>query len=469
LSAAAWGWQGICRAWHVCRHLDSESIADVPKYASFRLLPFFAVASLIGIVAAAILVALLYRQTAIAALVDLGERQNVALAQTALNSVREQLVAYLHRRDDGHVTDSDVNALAAAFDAVLHNTGVARIKVYNRHGEVVFSTKRSQVGLQQHDNPAFVSALQGQLTSKLIYHDTFNYFDQVTEDDNLIQTYLPVGSALGVFEIYTDVNPLVRDISRMELLIVTGTGLVFAVLYGLLLSVVRRAGTIIAHQQITIAERNSTLEKLSLRLLDAQEGERKQVAFELHEGIAQTLAAIKFRLEHAAQPSPEGQAPCADAIGGLVKEVQEAIQEVRSMATQLRPASLDDLGLGVTLGGLSRQLSSIYQDVPVEAQIDVREEAIPRPLRVIVYRTAQEALAAMTRLDGPRTIRVALREAGGILSLTIIDPALPSAQPLGADLSMVRERTLMSGGTFTQEAGPGGGSALHAEWTLDTQ
>lgn len=444
----------------------------MPKSASFKLLPFFSIASLLGIVAAAILVTLLYRQAAIGALVDLGERQNVALAQTALNSVQDQLGAYLRRANDGaRAAAAEVDALEAALNVVLRATGVVRIKVYCRDGTVAFSTKRSQIGRVQSDNPAFVQAMRGQIASKLIYRDTFNYFDQDTEEDNLIQTYVPVdegasGMTLGVFEIYTDVNALMRDISRMELLTVAGTGIIFLLLYALLLTVVHRAGNIIARQQLTIADRNKTLELLSAQLLDAQETERKRVAFELHEGIAQTLAAIKFQLESAAQPAVIDGESRSVGLGTLVKTVQGAIQEVRTMATQLRPPSLDDLGIGPTLGWLSRQLSDIYPDLAVEARVSVGEERIPKPLRVVVYRVVQEALAAMTRHNAARTIRVTLKEAAGMLRLEITDPAMSLALPLEPDLSIARERILMSGGSYAMRACPSGGVILCAEWGL---
>jgi len=444
----------------------------MPKYQSFKLLPFFSVTSLLGIVAAAALVTLLYRQTAIVELVDLGEQQNIGLAQTALNSVSEQLALFLRRANTGsQATDAEIETLEAELKAVLRNTSVVRIKVYNQAGIVVFSTKRSQIGRDQRDNPAFVVALGGDISSKLIFRDHFNFFDQETEEDNLIQTYMPVGrdsdaAEIGVFEIYTDVNPLVDDISHMEVLIVIGTGTIFLLLYALLLTVVHRAGRIIARQQLTIAERNKTLELLSAQLLDAQETERKRVAIELHEGIAQTLSAIKFHLEIAEQSAASGDEGRAMKLDGLVKVIQGTIQEVRTMAMQLRPPSLDDLGIGATLSWLSRQLSEIYPEISVKAQATVDEERIPRQLRVVVFRTVQEALAAMTRCNVPRTIQLVLCESGALLRLEITDPAMSATAPLEPDLSIASQRILMSGGVFTVQASSSGGTVLSADWDL---
>lgn len=444
----------------------------MPKYQSFNLLPFFSVASLLGIVAAAVLVTLLYRQTAIGALVDSGEHLNIGLTQTALNSVHASLARYLRRANSGsQATSAEIDALEAELRKVLRDTSVVRIKVYNQSGTVVFSTKRSQIGRDQRDNPAFMEARNGEISSKLIYRDSFNYFDQETEEDNLIQTYVPVGTGtedgiLGVFEIYTDVNPLVREISRMEWLMVAGTGAIFLLLYGLLLTVVYRAGHIIKRQQLTISEHNKTLELLSAQLLDAQEKERKRVALELHEGIAQNLAAIKFKLEIAEQTAVKDGADRGSDLGALVSVIQDTIQEVRTMAMQLRPPSLDDLGIGATLSWLSRQLSEIYPDLSVEAEVAVNEERIPRPLRVVVYRAAQEALAAMAGFQEPRAIQLDLRESGATLQLEINDPAMSTSAPLEPDLSIARQRILLSGGLFSVLPSAAGGATLSAEWDL---
>ena len=60
------------------------------------------------------------------------------------------------------------------------------------HSKVVYSTKEKQIGDDARQNQAYISAMQGRITSTLRYRDTFNIFDQATEEDNLIQTYIPI-------------------------------------------------------------------------------------------------------------------------------------------------------------------------------------------------------------------------------------------------------------------------------------
>jgi len=89
--------------------------------------------------------------------------------------------------------------------------------------------------------------------------DSFNAFDRRTEEDNLIQTYVPIVDAegqpaRGVFEIYTDVNSMVQHTEEAQWQLIGGGALIMALLYLALLAVVRYAERIIARQQDEIRE-----------------------------------------------------------------------------------------------------------------------------------------------------------------------------------------------------------------------
>jgi hypothetical protein len=172
----------------------------------------------------AVVLAYLYRHVAVSAIVDLGEQNNVLLSQAALNATRDELIGFLRRVD---VQTTGVAApvptipeeIERHIQASMNHTSVVRIKIYDRQGRVVYSTKASQVGDLHEQNPGFLAAMKGRVESKLIYRDTFNVFDQEGEEDNLIQTYLPVneapwGPVFGVFEVYTDVQPVVERIGH---------------------------------------------------------------------------------------------------------------------------------------------------------------------------------------------------------------------------------------------------------------
>lgn len=276
----------------------------------FKLLRFYSIASLLAVLATALLIAMFYREVAIQGIMQLAERSNLTLARTALNSVRPVLIDYLDAAAQPGLVDVSHRPpppeLATAIQSLMRESAVVRIKIYNRHGVVAFSTKTSQIGIDQRNNPGFISAINGRVADTLVYRDTFNSYDAVTEEDNLMQTYIPIRASAtdpvqGVFEIYTDVNHLVHQNERIEFIILTGSLLILTALYAALLLVVRRAHTIIKSQHQTIRERTETLEILSARMLKSEESNKKKIAVELHEGLAQTLSAIKLNLENNRQ------------------------------------------------------------------------------------------------------------------------------------------------------------------------
>lgn len=449
----------------------------------FRMPRYFRVASILSIIAAAALLAFLYRQVAIGSIIDLGEQNNLVLAKAAVNSVRERLVEYLSTLA-GADADTIRNhrlttGLAAAIDRLMEDTTVVRIKIYNRQGTVVFSTRPEQIGRDQSDNRGVIGAVAGRVASKLIYRDTFNTFDRETEEDNLVQSYVPVRRSatdpvMGVLEIYTNVQPLVDQAERAQFGVIGGVVLILSVLSAVLGLIVRRAEGIIEDQQGTIRERTRTLELLSSQMLASEEDEKRRIAVELHEGIAQTLSAVKVHIENACLPAARQivGAP-STPLDDIVPLLRDAIQEVRTMAIDLRPSSLDDLGLLVTLRGSFRQWRSIYPGLTIESGLEVEEGALPAPLKIILYRVVQDVLGEVTRRarDGV-VVRFDLQstpEATQLLAGVHGAPCDPGAVEAVGDapvsgLALMKERVILSGGEFVLEPRGATDMVCRATW-----
>ena len=340
----------------------------------FKLLRYYAVASFIAILATIVLLTWFYRQVAIQGIVQLVERNNLTLAHSAMSSMKPALLAFLDTTADFH-PGSPIHRqlppeLAESIKTLMRGQSVVRIKIYNRQGVVVFSTKPSQIGHDQRDNAGFIAAINGDVGNTLIYRDTFNSFDRATEEDNLMQSYLPVRHSpvdpiRGVFEIYTDVNNLVHQTERTEFIILSGAILILSVLYVTLILIVRHANEIIEQQQHTILERTETLKSLSAQMLTREETHKQRIAVELHEGLAQTLSAVKLKVEkgrsHKASDEDDG------SVDSIIPVLQQAIQEVRTIATNLRPSSLDDIGLLPTINRLCREFEEQASGYPHRA------------------------------------------------------------------------------------------------------
>jgi signal transduction histidine kinase len=445
-----------------------------------RLLRHFSIWSLFIIVLAAAALALLYRHVAIQGIVQLSERSNAALAQTALNAIRSQLLDYLGPAADADARSYAYRPLSARLDqaiqGTLRDTTIRRIKIYNRRGVVVYSTRTDQIGRDQGDNIGVVAALGGKIKSKLVYRDSFNALDAVTEDDNLVQTYLPVRAnptapILGVFEIYTDVNPLVNEAEHAEMLVLGGAALVLLLLYGALVFVFHRLQATIEEQQDIIRERTRTLELLSAKLLTASENERRRVAVELHEGVAQTLSAVKTRLETAVGRFGRQEAKAgSQLVRELVPFVQGAIEEVRGLALDLRPPSLDQLGIADTMAWYCRRLQSAHPHMTIECHVGPTEPQVSAPLRVIMYRILEEALGGIVRRGKASHVRLELEQEAGVVRLRIEDDAFiyPTAKDDASDarveLATIQERAALSGGSVQVQSRAPGGTTIDVSW-----
>lgn len=447
----------------------------------FRLLRYYSVASLIAVLATAVMLTWFYRQVAIEGIVQLAERSNLTLARAAMNPIKPALLEFLDTTA-GHPKRAALPLLPldlqASIKTLMQDRAVVRIKIYNRQGVVVFSTKRAQIGNIQLNNQGFITAMNGGVGHALIYRDSFNSFDGTTEEDNLLQTYIPVRASpaepiQGVFELYTDVNNLVHQTERTEFFIMAGAILILSALYAVLVLIVRRANKIIELQQRTIRERTETLEVLSAQMLKSEESHKKRIAFELHEGLAQTLSAIKLQVESGWHRRAGDAA--AGTMDTIIPVLQDAIREVRSIATDLRPSSLDDLGLLPTLNWLCREFEDQHPGIHVEQQISLQERDIPSPLKVILYRIIVSALDDLAAQASTGRIHLALWQDDDSLILLLDDTAAEALDrtitPLRkidpqsrAGFARMEELTTLSGGVFTASYRSGGGTTLRAAW-----
>jgi PAS domain S-box-containing protein len=216
------------------------------------------------------------------------------------------------------------------------------------------------------------------------------------------------------------------------------------------------------------------LRRLSAQLLEAQERERKRVARELHDGLGQTLSAMKFRIENAiGELDPEQHAESADALKNLVSTAQRAIEEVRIISKNLWPSILDDLGLLPTISWFCREFVEMHPHVYIEREIAVEEDGVPDALKITIYRILQEAMNNVARHSRASELSLSLKEEDGRLHLTIRDNGVgfdtdstipPEGLDRGLGLASMKERAELSNGMFSIRSRPGSGTTILASW-----
>ena len=229
-------------------------------------------------------------------------------------------------------------------------------------------------------------------------------------------------------------------------------------------------------QDVTDRKRMETeMRRLSARLLTIQEEERHRVARDLHDSVGQKLTGIKFMVEAAlGAPWPKERRSGIERLRSLIPTIQDAVEEVRSISTALRPSILDDLGLLPTLGWYLREFAKTQSQLQIEKRIQVQESDIPALLRTPIFRILQEATNNLVKHSQANHAIVELALNNRILRLCVqddglgFDPgAIGVADKWGSGLSSMRERAELAGGTFNLITAPGAGTRVQVEWRLD--
>ncbi len=218
------------------------------------------------------------------------------------------------------------------------------------------------------------------------------------------------------------------------------------------------------------------LRHLSSRLLTIQEEERKRIARELHDGIGQSLSALKFLLENRLQVMGKNSAPGnLQPLEGMIPMLQNAVEEVRQMQTDLRPPILDDLGILATLSWFCREYQRIYAGIKIETDLGIQESEVPVPLKTVIYRVLQEAMNNIAKHSQATRVHLSLGQKDGRIYLRVEDngSGFDHRQVLseeragrGFGLTSMRERTELSGGSFFLHSRKGKGTVIQAYWKL---
>jgi PAS domain S-box-containing protein len=225
---------------------------------------------------------------------------------------------------------------------------------------------------------------------------------------------------------------------------------------------------------LALMEGQKSLELLSHRLFDAQEAERRIVARELHDGVTQSLAALKMNLvvisdELLATPKEETNERLTDSIH-LVAQV---IDLVRSVMTDLRPSGIDDYGLSSALDSLVVQLRSRHN---LNVRFEKNDLALPRldpNLELALLRIAQEALFNIAKHANTKEATLVLRQEEDAIYLAIEDKgagikSVESARRSGSHgMTIMRERAEAFSGNFDVTSAPGQGTKIEVRVPVD--
>ena len=226
--------------------------------SKFRLLPYFSAASLILLVIIAFLLSLTFRWVTVNTLSDHGEAENTIVAHSIAITGWPIIASLL----DGKPSEQSaaniklrkqMQSLNRKIMLQHHKMEMIKIKVYDLSGMTIYSTSQEQIGEDQSTNTGVQAALSGTIRSSITHRDSFNAYDRVIENRDLLQSYVPIfhpktDQIAGVFEIYSDFTPMLEHISHTQWKVVFTVIAILLLAYAVLFGIVHHANDILNRQ-----------------------------------------------------------------------------------------------------------------------------------------------------------------------------------------------------------------------------
>jgi signal transduction histidine kinase len=218
----------------------------------------------------------------------------------------------------------------------------------------------------------------------------------------------------------------------------------------------------------TLRESETRVRFFASQCLTAQETERKRIVGELHDSIASSLAAMKFRVVMIAEETKQrGDNP--ESMKDLATALGETITEVRRIMDDLRPSILDDLGILAAMNSLCREYQNTYSHILVEKRIEIEGHEVPDAIITPLFRISQEAMNNVAKHSMASVVNLSLQKEGESILLTIRDNGQgfdPEKVKKGIGLSSIRERAELSGGEGELQSTMGKGTTVRAWWPI---
>lgn len=225
------------------------------------------------------------------------------------------------------------------------------------------------------------------------------YLDDVTEKVNIVQKELQ--------------NSIRQTRFVLLLLTIGAIGVTTIILASLQLSEQRLA--------------DARLKKLTARIVDIQEDERKRVSRELHDSISQLLVSAKYGIENALGHTRKGS-KVIPPIEKSITTLDEAISEVRRISMDLRPSILDDIGLAAAIKGLGADFSA-QGNFNVIVNADPVHDLLIDEAKTALYRCVQESLTNVVKHSKAKNVYITLKKMKSKIRLDIFDDG--NGAPMG--------------------------------------
>ena len=240
----------------------------------------------------------------------------------------------------------------------------------------------------------------------------------------------------------------------------------------LLDAIAERLGKIIEHKQAEMELRDShkKLRELFEHLQTIREAERKDIAYKIHDEFGQALTAIKLDIRWLSKRLPQGEKILLKKTCSMAEVVDSTIQNVQRMASELRPALLDDFGFSESI---------LYHAEEFQKHSGIKCEVLSNPEKIIldkeratmIFRILQELLTNVARHANATRVRIRLAKIKGALLVNVRDNGKGIAEEKISDhgsfgLLSIQERIRFWGGTIKIKGLANKGTSIRARFPL---
>lgn len=217
----------------------------------------------------------------------------------------------------------------------------------------------------------------------------------------------------------------------------------------------------------------ATSSDLKMRIMEAQEAERSRLGQEIHDGPAQALANAIFQVEYIERVL-DTDVPLAHSELALMRELlRRELGDVRAFITQLRPATVDELGLNAAIGEAVDHVKAL-SGMTATTDLNAPAAALTSGQRTVVLRIAQEALQNVRKHAGAGNVTVTTRLQDGQWTLEVRDDgrgfdisAVAARGRRNFGLQFMRERAELIGAHLDVRSRPEGGTAVRLAIQLE--
>ncbi|TCW41736.1 PAS domain-containing sensor histidine kinase [Laceyella sacchari] len=224
--------------------------------------------------------------------------------------------------------------------------------------------------------------------------------------------------------------------------------------------------------QLQRTERERHHRLVTNKIIQAQEEERKRVSRELHDGVGQALYSILIGLKVI------NHLPLDDEKKRHLLDVQamveQTLDEVKNLATDLRPSALDDLGFLPAIRSYAKKFEATF-DIKVELVVKGPKRRYSSTVETALYRIVQEAMINAAKYAATDKIKLSLIDTAAEVRLFIedfgkgFDPSQVEGEGTGLGLYGMKERAALLGGALRIESAPNEGTMVYVRIPIDRE